>query len=303
MKHIPIRIVSMLAALALFTCSAAASANEKANPKIEQELIRLDKQWIEAEQNGDARMLGQILAADYVFTDLDGKVGDRSKALAHVGKAGDRKGTITAGDYQVHVHGSAAVMTHSAKLEGANNPQLARAMHVWVKRGGRWQVVAHQWTLAPDELPPNLPREFLLKCARYCFEPEVYTFFGNASAVLRKIRHDGMGLPDRRGYAVLIESDAGAELVFFDRVTEKKFHVTSWSGDSAGDLRERLTTLIMENKGIACIGQQAKSVMQTTVRLTELGTIPTPTSALAAFSHVIRKHEGEYLRVSFMLFC
>ena len=112
-----------------------------------------------------------------------------------------------------------------------------------------------------------------------------------------------MGLPDRRGYAVLIESDAGAELVFFDRVTERKFRVMNWSGNSAGDLREQLTTLIMENRGIACIGQQAKSVMQARLRLADVGTIPTPMSALAAFSHVLRKHEGEYLRVSFMLFC
>ncbi|MGH9555053.1 MAG: nuclear transport factor 2 family protein, partial [Terriglobales bacterium] len=289
------KAATLLLALTSIAVAQQAKNKEAPDPKVVAELISLDKQWIAAERDGNKSALSRILAEDYVFTDLNGEVGDRAKSLAHVEAGKAKAKTVTPDNYRVHLHGSTAVMTHRAKIsaEGAAGVE-AQAMHVWIKRRGRWQVVAHQWTLRSDELPRGLSRDFLLACTRYSFEPEVHTLFGNVKTIQQKLADDAMGLPDRRGYVILIETADSAELAFFDRINEQYFRVLHWEGDSVGELRERLTNTILENRGIACVGEQTKAMIKARLVLTDMGAIPTPVSARAAFSHLIKKHEGQY---------
>lgn len=55
----------------------------------------------------------------------------------------------------MHFFGDTAVMTHrttiTGKRDGKDFTEMRRSMHVWVKRDGRWQVVATQAT--PIEQP------------------------------------------------------------------------------------------------------------------------------------------------------
>lgn len=67
--------------------------------------------------------------------------------------------------------------------------------------------------------------------------------------------------------------------------------------------REALTNLILANRGIACIGEQSKAMVKVRFDPSEKGTIPTPVSARAAFSHIIKKFGNEYLRVTIFLLC
>lgn len=141
------------------------------------------------------------------------------------------------------------------------------------------------------------------KCAEYSYQPEVISYFGDSETIIKKLDNDQMGLPDRRGYLLLIETKKAAEFTFFEREDAKNFKVHQWSGASMGDLREKLTDVIMENRGIACIGAQTKSIVKASFNPDDKGVIPQPLSARAAFSHAIRKYGTEYIRVTILLLC
>lgn len=141
------------------------------------------------------------------------------------------------------------------------------------------------------------------KCATYSYEPEVISYFGDSNTVIKKIDNDQMGLPDRRGYLLLIETKKTAEFTFFERDDPKNFKVYQWSGESMGNLREQLTDVILENRGIACIGAQAKQIVKAGFNPSDKGTIPQPLSARAAFSHMLKKYGDQYLRVTILLLC
>jgi len=140
-------------------------------------------------------------------------------------------------------------------------------------------------------------------CITYSYSPEVISYFGDSATVIKKLDNDQMGLPDRRGYLLLIETKKTAEFAFYEREDAKQFKVYQWSGDSMGDLREKLTDLILENRGIACIGAQTKSIVNASFRPEDKGVIPQPLSARAAFTHMLKKYDSQYLRVTVFLLC
>jgi len=141
-------------------------------------------------------------------------------------------------------------------------------------------------------------------CAKASYEPEVISYFGDSATVIKKLDNDQMGLPDRRGYLLLVETKKSAELVFFERDDPKNFKVYQWNGASMGDLRERLTDVILENRGIACVGAQTKSIVKASFNINDKGSIPQPLSARAAFSHMLKKYDtNQYLRVTVLLLC
>ena len=45
-------------------------------------------------------------------------------------------------DYKVTIYGNTAIMTHRGTVEGVRNMKF-RSTHIWMKRGGKWLIVAH----------------------------------------------------------------------------------------------------------------------------------------------------------------
>jgi hypothetical protein len=130
------------------------------NSSAEQELIKLDKEWGEAGLHGNAPALEVILADDFMG---DSPTGAQTKAQ-HIAEAKANapditNATYTADEYTVRfLDPNTAVMTHRASEKGLNKGKeytdQHRSMHVWVKRGGRWQVVASQATPIPQKATP-----------------------------------------------------------------------------------------------------------------------------------------------------
>jgi ketosteroid isomerase-like protein len=124
---------------------------------VEQQLIQLDKDWSEAGRRGDIAALERILATDYVSTSgATGRSVTRAETLADVraNAGGQNQDTVSYDDYAVQVYGDAAVLTHRTTVNTQENNQpvtfQVRSMHVFVKKGGRWQAVYSQGTrIAP----------------------------------------------------------------------------------------------------------------------------------------------------------
>ena len=126
-------------------------------PSAEQELIAIDKQWGDAGLKGDSAVLESILADDFIGNSPTG-VATKAQNIAEAktNAANITNATYVADEYTVRfLDPNTAVMTHRAVEKGLNKGKEYSdqhlSMHVWVKRDGRWQVVASQATPIPQK--------------------------------------------------------------------------------------------------------------------------------------------------------
>ncbi|MCC6329388.1 MAG: nuclear transport factor 2 family protein [Acidobacteria bacterium] len=142
MKQIPFVIV-----LVLGISSIAFGQYKKGS--VEEKLIQLDKAWTSAELRGDKRAAGALVADDFVGTTQRGEVQNKAQYIASVVPNADM---VKSDEYKISLYGNTAVMTHRSTVSGVRNVQF-RSTHIWMKRGGKWQIVAHHGSLIapPDE--------------------------------------------------------------------------------------------------------------------------------------------------------
>ena len=115
---------------------------------VEDQLIQLDRAWTFAELKGDKKAAGELVADDYVGTTQRGEIENKTQYLAGVTPNADM---VKADDYKVAIYGNMAIMTHRATVAGVRNIQF-RSTHVWMKRKGKWQIVAHHGSqISPAE--------------------------------------------------------------------------------------------------------------------------------------------------------
>ncbi len=140
--------ILMIAGLILVTSSLALGQmqdkknnnnNAGTSDKVKQELIRLDRDWTAAELRDDKETVSKIVADDFKGTNPDGTVENKSQYMGALKATTDKD---AADDYDVRVFGDMAIMTHRGTVTGTTNRQY-RSTHVWMKRDGRWQIIAH----------------------------------------------------------------------------------------------------------------------------------------------------------------
>jgi len=127
----------IFAVLLLGMSSAAFGQYKKGST--EDKLIQLDKAWTFAELKGDKKTVAGLVADDYIGTTQQGEVENKAQYMAQVAPNADM---VRSDDYKVRLFGNTAIITHRATVEGVRNIQY-RSTHVWMKRGGKWLVVAH----------------------------------------------------------------------------------------------------------------------------------------------------------------
>jgi ketosteroid isomerase-like protein len=117
----------------------------------EQELVKLENAWIAAIIKRDGDFLKKLYADEYLFTDSEGALFNKTADISDVvsGKTKIDSANIT--DVKVHIYGDTAVVTGLNTLKGSYGGEDMsgpyRFTDVFVKRDGRWQVVATQSSL------------------------------------------------------------------------------------------------------------------------------------------------------------
>lgn len=116
---------------------------------VEDKLIQLDKAWTFAELKGDKKAAGALVADDYIGTTQQGETENKTQYLASVVPNADM---VKSDDYQIRIFGNTAIMTHRGTVEGVRNIKF-RSTHIWMKRGGKWLIVAHHGSrvIPPEE--------------------------------------------------------------------------------------------------------------------------------------------------------
>ena len=108
------------------------------------EIIELEKQLRQAELGPDPAFFERALADDVVFAGPQGGPA-MTKAFvvqAHQPGAGPKFTRVQMTEMEIVEHGDAAVVTCKGTYDSPNGSFSLGFMRVWLKRDGRWQIIA-----------------------------------------------------------------------------------------------------------------------------------------------------------------
>ena len=115
-------------------------------------LLRLEDDWALGLTRRDAAVFGRLLAGGFVYTEDDRTV-SRDDVLHDIVAGPDTVETAHNEDMKVHRFGTTAIVT-GWLVVGGRGPRgpfsrRYRFTDTWVRRGGRWQIVAAHDYLVP----------------------------------------------------------------------------------------------------------------------------------------------------------
>lgn len=139
MVHRRTRMKIIFTSIVLILVASTFVSAQYKKGSVEDELIKLDRAWTFAELKGDKKAASAMVADDYLGTTQRGETENKTQYLASLAPNADM---VKADDYNIRVFGNTAIMTHRATVEGVRNIQF-RSTHVWMKRKGKWLIVAH----------------------------------------------------------------------------------------------------------------------------------------------------------------
>jgi ketosteroid isomerase-like protein len=117
---------------------------------VEEELLKLEKEFARAIVKNDAEAIGQFLADDWVIIDADGGIIEKARFLGVVESGALTHEMMESDDVEVRIYGDSAVVSGltrtKGKFMGQDFSTQERATDVFVMQNGRWQCVFSQLT-------------------------------------------------------------------------------------------------------------------------------------------------------------
>ena len=151
----------LLAAGLLCAVFAPAAAQEGPG-RAEQEVRKLEREWLDAYEKNDAEAMERIVAAGFTITFPNGGVQTREQLLRMI--RAPRRGPAPKfhtegvesrayGDNVVILTGR--VIGEYAQPDGKTTRDVSRYTDTYVRLGGRWQVVASHLSNVEEPRPPQ----------------------------------------------------------------------------------------------------------------------------------------------------
>ena len=154
----------LFVAIALILASISFAASQTASQKVpheskeEQELKRLEDQWLNSYLRGDKATFDRIVAVDFTGTDESAVLRNRTqeRELVQVPPASPMKVSLTNEDVRVRIYGDTAIVTgrivQKAERPGQDSFGFeSRFTDTFLKRQGRWQVAARHYSRFPPQ--------------------------------------------------------------------------------------------------------------------------------------------------------
>ena len=137
----------------LIGCLLAASVIRlPAQEKSDAAAIRaLELKWTESYKQRSIDILSSLLAEDFVITIEDGSIYSKAGYISHSADPSTHVQVAELSDLKVRMHGDTAVVTgaYHEKGESSGKPYEYhdRLTDIWMKVGGKWQVVASHYSV------------------------------------------------------------------------------------------------------------------------------------------------------------
>jgi ketosteroid isomerase-like protein len=136
-----------LLAVALL-CSLSVSLSALQQTSVEDQIKKLEQDWSQAAIKKGAASVDEYEADDIISTDPSGRVTDKAQDKKDLSSGDLKLQSIDLSDQRVRIYGDTAVSTGTsaakATLKGQDISGTYRFTNTWVKRNGKWQVVASQ---------------------------------------------------------------------------------------------------------------------------------------------------------------
>jgi len=129
--------------------------------EVEKEILTLEEELTQTEMRLDVEALDRIYADDIMVTAPIGISVDKPAVMIEVRQAAEKAivGRYDKDDLKVRAFGDTAVssyrMSAEASFEGMKIKRQLCITNVWMKRNGRWQIVARHTAGLPGDTPPS----------------------------------------------------------------------------------------------------------------------------------------------------
>ena len=145
--------ILLLILLAIVSVTAQNNKNEKTvkqsrdHKSIEQQVLKLNREYSEMIQRGNAAEIERVLADDYLLTDESGKVFSKADDLATYKNRQIKIETVNTVDQKVRFVGDkVAIANATINFKGTKNGKsfdvTEQCTTIWVWRDKRWQIVS-----------------------------------------------------------------------------------------------------------------------------------------------------------------
>src|SRR6187399_498753 len=145
--HMKVPLHGLAFVASLLTGCGSSESGIKSDPS--NALRQLDQERIQAQIGADAAALDRLYAEDFIGIGPSGTVRTKAQVIADFTSGSLRFQSITTDDVRWRVYGDTAVETGRSTMNGQDRgktvPRDNRFTRVWVKRLGRWQLVANHY--------------------------------------------------------------------------------------------------------------------------------------------------------------
>ena len=141
--------VLLLFLLSLATCTVAVAQGPEGKRSESKDVVtlkQLEQDWLDSYRDGDPDKMGKILADDFIGRWADGSTQTKDEQLKAIRTGAEKHSTNQMLECNVRLYGDTAVVTglqtEQSVLLGRDGSGTYSYTDVFVKRDGRWQVVA-----------------------------------------------------------------------------------------------------------------------------------------------------------------
>ena len=139
-----------IASLWLLSLSLAAGQDASKTSSLEDQIKKLEQNWAQATVKEGAAAVDQYEADDIIATDPSGRVTNKTQDKLDLSSGDFKIQSEELSDVRVRIYSNTAVASGTNIVKGTYKGQdingKYRFTDTWVKRNGKWQVVASQYT-------------------------------------------------------------------------------------------------------------------------------------------------------------
>jgi ketosteroid isomerase-like protein len=155
-------IILALLIIASSILSLAEQAQQSKLTKAEEEVRKLERQWLDAYEQNNSESMDRIVADDFTITFPNGAIQTKPQVMAMIKtprRAGQPRMRFFTEDVQSRTYGDTVILMGRViteyEREGKTVKEQSRYTDTYVRRSGQWQVVASHLSNVEEAKKPG----------------------------------------------------------------------------------------------------------------------------------------------------